>query len=68
MHIQRVYGEVIRIHVEVAEDTLERDLLTTLLKDHAVCLSLVGGFYKFKQMFLVHAGGSMYMCIHLCLA
>lgn len=67
MHVQRVYGEVIGVHAEVVEDFLECDLLTALLQDHAICLCLVRGLYKFQQMLLIHASSSMYMCVHLCL-
>lgn len=65
MDVQRVHGEVVGVHFEVAEDLLERDLLAALLQDHAVGLHLVGGLYKLQQMLLVHAGGGVYVCVHL---
>lgn len=65
MHVQRVHGEVVGVHVEVLEDFLECDLLTALLQDDTICLCLVCGLYKFQQMPLVHAGGSVNMCVHL---
>lgn len=66
VHIQRVHGEVVGVLGQVVEDFLECDLLIALLQDDTICLSLVCGLYKFQQMFLVHASGSVYMCIHLC--
>lgn len=65
MDVQRVHGEVVGVHVEGAEDFLQRDLLAALLQDHAVGLHLVGGLYKLQQVLLVHAGGSVYVCVHL---
>lgn len=65
MDVQRVHGEVVGVHVEGSEDFLQRDLLAALLQDHAVGLRLVGGLYKLQQMLLVHAGGGVYVCVHL---
>lgn len=65
MDVQRVDSEVVGVHVEGSEDFFQRDLLAALLQDHAVGIHLVGGLYKLQQMLLVHAGGSMYVCVHL---
>lgn len=67
MDVQRVHGEVVGIHAEGAEDFLQSDLLAALLQDYAVSLRLVGGLYKLEQMLLVHAGGGVYVCVHLSL-
>lgn len=67
VHVQRVYSEVVRVHVEVVKDFLECELLIAFFQDHSICFSLVCGLYESQQMLLVHASGSMYMCVHLCL-
>ncbi len=48
VHVQRVHGEVVGVHFKVVEDFLESDLLTAPLQDHAICLCLVCGLYKFQ--------------------
>lgn len=65
MDVQAVHSEVVGVHVEGAEDLLQRDLLAGLLQDHALGLSLVGGLYELQQMLLVHAGGGVDVCVHL---
>lgn len=65
MDVQGVHGEVVRVHVEAAEDLLQRHLLAALLQDHAVGLRLGGGLYKLQQVLLVHAGGGVDVRVHL---
>lgn len=65
MDVQGVHGEVIGVHVEAAEDLLQRHLLAALLQDHAVGLRLVGGLYELQQVLLVHAGGGVDVRVHL---
>lgn len=65
MHVQRVHSKVVRVHVYSAEHLPEFILLASFLKDFSICLRLVCGFYKLQQMLLVHAGCSVYVCVHL---
>lgn len=67
VHVQRVDGEVVGVHVKVVEDFFERDLLAAFLQNHPVRLRLVRALYELQQMLLVHAGSGVYVGVHLCL-
>lgn len=65
VHVQRVHCQVVWVHVDSAEHLAEFKLLTSFLKNFTVSLRLVRGLYELQQMLLVHAGCSVYVCVHL---
>ena len=66
MHVQRVHSEVIGVHVQVLKHLLQGDLLSILLQDIAVGLSLTGGLDELQKVLLVHAGRCVDVGVHLC--
>lgn len=65
VHVQRVHCQVVWVHVDSAEHLPKFKLLTSFLKDFPLCLHLVRGLDELQQMLLVHAGCSVYVCVHL---
>ena len=65
MHIQRVHGEVIWVHVEAVENLLEGHLLSILFYNQAACFSLVCFLDEGQQVLLRHACSCMNMRVNL---
>lgn len=65
MHVQRVHGQVVRIHVEFAEDLSQREFASALLQHDSLGLGLGRGLDELQQVLLVHAGRRVDVSVHL---